>query len=301
MTTRTRGQVAQPADTIALRATFYQNGVPADLASFPQISIIQPSGQVYFSYTGSGVYRVSAGVYGYDLVTGVNAPYGVWTDLWRGTRSADGYTDLKEYNFVVDYTQLPGGPYADGYLHLGDDVGFDYSQNEINNINKLLKQLRNRLRSARLHKGVDSNGNPTYSQCDIFTTATLVGFLAQALSEINSIPHFTFFTFNDDWFIDTFFSVLIQGASVWALASVALSERGREFTITDNGINLNIPSMSELLNTQYSTELSNFTEKVKYIKASMKPVGLGLGSLTITTSRNPAIARLRHLRERRII
>lgn len=300
---KTRGQIIQPTETITLTVTFTSNGIPTDLATFPQISIIQPSGQVLFSFTGSGVYKTGTGMYGFDLTTGVNSAHGVWTDLWRGTK-ADGYdgylTDLQERNFIVDYTELPGGPLSDGYFHLGDQVGFTYSQAEIFNINKLLKGLKARLNSAGLRKGTDQFGNPIYQQCDIYSIDTLVAFLAAALTEFNAIPHTTHFTFGDDDFIDTYYAVLIQGAVIWALASKALISRGMEFSLTDNGVSFSPPSISELLNTQYTTELANFTEKLKFIKNSMKPASLGVGGLTISTSRNPAVARLRHLRARQI-
>lgn len=301
MANKTRGSVIQPTETITLTATFYDNGAPTDLSTFPQISIIQPSGQVLFSFTGAGVYRSGAGIYGFDLTTGINSPYGVWTDLWKGTK-VDGYEiDLQEKNFIVDYTELPGGPMSDGYNHLGDQVGYTYSQAEIFNINKLLKGLKARLNSSGIKKGVDQFGNPIYSQCDIYSIDTLVAFLAIALSSINQVPHFTSFTFADDWFVDTFFALIIQGALIWALASKALISRGAEYSITDSGVSFQPPTISELLNTQYSTELANFTDITKMVKASMKPSPLGVGGLTITTSHNPAIARLRHLKSRRLL
>lgn len=54
---------------------------------------------------------------------------------------------------------------------------------------------------------------------------------------------------------------------LYALASQALLERGREFQTTDNGVTFNPPSISELLNTQYSVLLQHHWEKLKTIKA----------------------------------
>jgi hypothetical protein len=59
--------------------------------------------------------------------------------------------------------------------------------------------------------------------------------------------------------------------------------------------------VSELLNSQWGTEISNHTEKVKLIKASMKPKPIGLGTLSGSISRSPQLARLRWLRARQII
>ena len=95
--------------------------------------------------------------------------------------------------------------------------------------------------------------------------------------------------------------MLVEGAVLYALSSKALIERGREFQITDNSINFNPPSVAEMLSTQWSTELTHYWESLKYIKNSIRPGPLGLGVFGMTSGLNPAFARLRHLRERRII
>ena len=140
-----------------------------------------------------------------------------------------------------------------------------------------------------------------YIDCDIFSVDVLVTFIADSLTLFNEIPHFTEFTFDDVEFVKMFQNVLMQGALLMALSSKALIERGREFTISDNGINFTPPTVSEMLSTQGSAELTNHTEKVKQIKANMKPSPYGLGTLTITVARNPLISQLRHRRARQII
>jgi hypothetical protein len=116
----------------------------------------------------------------------------------------------------------------------------------------------------------------------------------------NEIPHFTCFTFNDSEITSHFQAIIVQGASLVALSSKALIERGREFTITDAGVSFVPPTVSELLNNQWNTSLVNHLEKLKIIKSSMKPGPFGLGTLTISTTRHPAVARLRHLRARQL-
>lgn len=300
MTIRNRSEIVQSSDTVQLHVTFRSlaTGLPADLTAFPQVRIIQPSGNVVLGPTFAGVYRLSTGVYGYDLSIGMNPSIGVWTDLWQGT-GADGYILTQELKFVVQNTNLPGVN-TDGYLHIGDDPGFNYSQLAIQNINKLMKTLRARLNSSGKAKSVDQFGNPIYVDCDIYSAETLATFIANSLTMLNQIPHFTFFCFEDTEIIDQFHEVLVQGAVIYALASKALIERGREFSITDNGVNFTPPSVSELLTTQYTTELNLHKENVRFIKNSMKPAPCSLGTLTISTSRSPAISRLRHLRARQI-
>ncbi|CAB4196481.1 hypothetical protein UFOVP1290_1, partial [uncultured Caudovirales phage] len=198
------------------------------------------------------------------------------------------------------HTQVPAIN-IDGYHHLGDDPGFDYSQTAIKNINKLIKSLKARLNSSGKAKSVDSYGNVMYVDCDIFSIDMLTTFLATALWDFNQVPFFTFFTFDDDNFVEQFGEVLVEGATLQSLASKALIERGREFQITDNGLSFNPPTVSDLMNTQYSSLLTHYWEKLKMIKASLRPHPQGLGVFGMTSGLNPAMARLRHLRARRII
>lgn len=299
MAIRSRSETIQHTDTVRLKALFTgPDGQLTDLDSFPQISIVQPSGNVMLGPTSSGVARINVGTYEYDLVIGINDDIGVWNDVWTG--SLDGFTVQSSGSFVVIDTNLPAVN-SDGYVHLGDDPGFDYSQFAIMNINKLLKDLKARLNSSGKSLATDKYGNKIYVDCDIFSVDILVTFLADALWNFNQIPHFTLFTFDDTEFVKQFGNILVQGATIQALSSKALIERGREFTISDNGINFTPPTVSELLNTQYAAELANHTEKLKQIKASMKPSPIGLGGINITAAKNPIISQLRHRRARQIL
>lgn len=299
VTLRTRTEQVGYGETIQLRVQFRNafTGEPADLDSFPTLTIVQPSGNVFLGPTSQGVFRVSTGLYGYDLPIMLNATPGVWNDLWSG--SLDGYNISGDLLFVVTNTNLPAVN-TDGYVALGDDPGFCYSQTAIRNINVLIKTLRARLDSRGKATVKDEFGNDILIDCDIYSVEQLTSFLANSISLFNEIPHFTFYTFEDTEFIKIFHDVIVQGATLMALASKSLLERGREFQFSDNGISFTPPTVSELMNTQWGTELNNHWEKVKLIKANMKPQGIGLGTLTISTSRNPAVRRLRHLRARQI-
>lgn len=298
MTTRPRSQVIMPGDTVRLRVLFRgSDGLPADLDSFPAITIVGPSGGVVAGPTSSGVFRESEGTYGFDFDVGLMPGIGVWRDIWQGT--LNGFSVLSEFQFVVGTTDMPAIN-TDGYAHLGDDPGFNYSQNAIANINILLKLLRARLKSQGKHKTQDEFGNTIYTDCDIYSVDELVTFLVMALCEFNETPHFTYFTFDDSPIIREFCGILVQGATLMALSSQALIERGREFQISDNGIGFTPPTISELLNTQWSTELSNWYERIKLIKFNMKPSPLGLGTLRPLAAA-PQFLRLRHLRARRVI
>lgn len=299
MAIKARGELIDVTDQVNLTVQFRDvSGNPIDTDSFPTISIVQPSGLVALAPTSAGVARLDVGKYSYIYTVPINGPYGVYNDVWTGF--INGFRIQTTFEFVVLHTQVPAIN-TDGYAHLGDDPGFDYSQSAIKNINKLIKSLRARLNSAGKAKSVDGYGNVIYVDCDIFSIDMLVTFLATALWDFNQVPFFTFFQFDDDNFVEQFGEILVEGATLYSLASKALIERGREFQITDNGLNFNPPTVSELMNTQYSTLLSHYWEKLKYIKNSLRPAPRGLGVFSMNSAINPAFARLRHLRARRLI
>jgi len=299
MVIKARGELISPADQANLTVSFKDmNGNPINTDSFPTISIVQPSGLVFLAPTSVGVSQISTGVYSYIYTAPINGPLGVWNDIWTGY--VNGFRIQTTFNFIVNTTQVPAIN-TDGYHHLGDDPGFDYSQCAIKNINKLIKSLKARLNSAGKAKNVDAYGNVEVLDCDIFSVATLTTFIATALWDFNQVPYFTFFDFDEDWFVDQFGEILVEGATLYALSSIALIERGREFQLTDNGINFNPPTVSDLLQTQYSTLLSHYWEKIKYIKNSIRPYPRGLGVFGMNSgSINPAVRNLQHLRARRL-
>ena len=299
MVIKARGELIDVTDQVNLTVQFKDAmGNPIDTDSFPTISIVQPSGLVALAPTSAGVTRVSTGKYSFIFTIPINGPYGVFNDIWVGF--INGFRVETTFSFVVDHTQIPSIN-SDGYVHLGDDPGFNYSQCATININKLMKSLRARLNSAGKAKSADAYGNTIYVDCDIFSVSMLTTFIATALWDFNQVPYFTYFQFDDEGFVDQFGEILVEGATLYALASKALIERGREFQITDNGLSFSPPTVSELMQTQYSTLLSHYWEKLKYIKNSLRPGPRGLGVFSMNSGLNPAFARMRHLRARRIV
>lgn len=294
-----RGELLDVTDQVNLTVQFKDAmGNPINTDSIPTISIVQPSGLVAIAPTSAGVQQIGTGNYLFTYTIPINGPYGVFNDIWVGY--INGFRVETTFSFVVTHTQIPSIN-TDGYVHLGDDPGFRYSQCAIINIDKLMKSLKARLNSSGKAKSSDAYGNTIYVDCDIFSVDTLTTFLATALWDFNQVPYFTFFTFDEDSFVDQFGEILVEGATLYALASIALIERGREFQLTDNGLNFNPPTVSELLQTQYSTLLSHYYDKLKYIKNSLRPAPRGLGVFSMNSAINPAFARLRHLRSRRLI
>ena len=299
MVIKARGELIDVTDqvnlTIQLKDPF---GNPVNADSFPQISIIQPSGLVALAPTSTGVTQTGTGQYSFIFTIPINGPYGTWRDDW--VFYINGFRIEQMFEFTVLHTQVPSIN-SDGYVHLGDDPGFNYSQHAIKNINKLIKSLKARLNSSGKAKSADSYGNTVYVDCDIFSYDMLVTFIATALWDFNQVPYFTFFDFDDSSFVEQFGEILVEGATLYALASKALIERGREFQITDNGLNFNPPTVSELMMTEYNALLSHYWEKLKYIKNSLRPSPRGLGVFSMNSGINPQFARLRHLRARRLI
>lgn len=135
------------------------------------------------------------------------------------------------------------------------------------NLERLFTLIRLRLQSRSKVKGSDPNGNTVFVDCDIYNKEMLEAFLELSVSNFNQVPSFTNFTLADDSFVDCFAEVLVEGATIYALSSQALIERGREFQIVDNGLSFDPPTVSDMLNTQYCTLLAHHWEKLKTIKA----------------------------------
>lgn len=299
MAIKARGELIDVTDQVNLTVQFKdQFGNPVDTDSFPTITIIQPSGLVAIAPTSAGVARTGVGQYSFIYTIPINGPYGVYNDEWVGY--IGGFRIETTFSFVVAHTDMPAIN-TDGYVHLGDDPGFHYSQHAIKNINKLIKSLKARLNSSGKAKSADAYGNVIYVDCDIFSIDMLTTFIATALWDFNQVPYFTFFDFDDTDFVEQFGEILVEGATLYSLASKALIERGREFQITDNGLNFNPPTVSELMMTEYNSLLAHYWEKLKYIKNSLRPSPRGLGVFSMNSGINPAFARLRHLRARRLI
>lgn len=292
---RSRGEIINQTETVQLRASFYNlAGDLADLDSFPTIKIIEPSGNLVLGPSSAGIARLGVGQYNFDYALGINASLGVWVDFWRG--NLEGNVLTKELNFVVQNTQMPMVN-GDGYESLGDNVPYKYSQIEIRNINKIMKVLRQRLASSGKAYSHDKNGNEVYSDCDIFSVETLTDFICASLSMFNQVPYFTSFTFFDSEVIQMFLEILVQGALIYSLSSKALVERGREFVVSDSGLSLNIPTISEILASEWTTELNNHFEKLKYIKNSCRPAPYSSGILTTSTGARLPIIRSDQLRK----
>ena len=146
----------------------------------------------------------------------------------------------------------------------------NFSSEGQRNSNSLVQLLKHRLHDNGKAKTVDQHGNVVYVDCDIYAKDVLEAFIDLAVSEFNATPDFTDFTLENSRFVDCFAEVLVEGATLYALSSKALIERGREFQIGDSGLQFQPPAVSEMLNTQFATLLTHHWEKLKHIKCHIK-------------------------------
>jgi hypothetical protein len=286
--------------TVELHVRFVDAaGNPANADTTPQVEIRDSVGTIRRVLSNIGVGLVDDnqdGLYLLSYEIPETAPDGYWTDRWV----ADiGETEV-ENTFEFQVTASGDISEADApVFDPGDPVPWDFTKEESHGINVLLKMLKYRLKSSGTRKVREGN---TYIDvpCSVFTDAELISFLVNSLSSFNQFPHFSQFLFSDVQIYSLFADIILQGAVLLALAAQALIERGREFSITDNGVTYQPPAVSEMLNNQYSTQLADYKEKLKAIKTSLKPEPKGLGTFRVTAI-SPNFLRLRHLRERQIL
>lgn len=272
-------------------------GVMVDASSIPYVEIKDSDNNIQRPSSPSGVQHLETGKYRLTYTVPVSAESGIWTDFWRLT--VDGNLINDSFNFIV-LTESASIEVVGA--EIGDKPNFTYTQDEVECINILLDQLRYRLKDSTEIKSVtkDAYGADTLTECPIFSDNELHTFVRASLSEFNQIPHFTSFTFGDTIICDKFAHVIVEGSYILALAAQMLVAAGREFTVTDNGITMQPPPMSQTMNNSLSVFLTRHTETLKFIKTNMKPSPRGVGTFRVMAV-SPAFLRLRHLRQRQII
>ena len=299
----TRNKAIRGQD-VTLSIQYYGiDGLPSNTDATPEVTIKDLQGTTVIGPTSLGVSRVDTGLYNYTYSVPKLADKGNWSDTWSA--SVSGINVLNVFQFlIVDEASSTAGT-----IRLGDDVAFDFNEAELEGINTLLKFLKARLRSdgkkpLRDQFGAivyDAYGDIVTEECNVFSDDLLVCFLCQALSEFNMVPFFTGFLFSDQVIYKLFAAAIVEGAYVFAVASQALVEKGRDFTISDGGLSYQPPMLGDFLQSHYGTWLTAYRERLKFIKNSIRPGPRSFGTYSSLSSGSPALMRLRHLRERRII
>lgn len=272
-------------------------GTRADADSLPTVAIIDPTDFVRVPASTNGVMRIDVGRYRFNYTVPAGAQTGIWIDEWEAT--LNGFTTEARLEFVV--LSAAAAIEAAG-AQIGDPptIYTSYSEAEIIGLNNLLAELKKRLMNDVNVEVQDAYGNTQYVPCTVFTNEELVWFLECSLQEFNEFPHFTDFRFSDEVIYRRYSYVIVEGAFILATAAKMLTEAGREFTISDNGVTMNPPPLSATLNNELSNFVGPHRELVKQIKWSIKPHPVGFGSFRVLAV-SPNYMRLRHLRQRRII
>lgn len=302
-----RGSAVQGQE-IALQIQFFDNcGVKVAADETPVVEIYDLDGNLLETSNPDDVDHLGDGLYQYIYRVPETGDAGLWTDKW--TAVIGGATLNTDFEFTVVPPSIglsaDSGP---GKIQIADDFVFDFSPEEIKGINILLKFLKARLRSVGKKPQRDEFGAFLYDgygqlvteDCDVFTNDVLVALLMQSLSEFNSTPFFTAYSFAEHLIQNLFAQTIVEGAYVFALASQSLIEKGRDFTISDGGVSYQPPQLGDFLNTHYSNWLTSHRERIKFIKMSIRPGPMSFGTHTNLTGAAPAYLRLRHLRSRRI-
>lgn len=301
--------LAVQGQEVTLQVQFYDaSGNPVDADTSPTFSVRNTDGEQILAPTSRGVLSVDTGLYEYTYRVDADAEEGAWMDDWNATIDKVEFETTLFFSVVAPETSISAdtGP---GNIAIADDVIFNFADEEIYGINVLLKYLKSRLRSTGLRPvrdqfGAfvkDAYGEFLTEECNVFDDDILVCFLCQALSEFNMIPFFTTYGFNDQIIQTMFSSAIVEGAYIFAIASQAIVEKGRDFTITDGGVSYQPPQLGDFLQSHYSTWLTSYRERLKFMKNSIRPGPRGFGSYSNMASGAPAFTRLRHLRARRII
>jgi hypothetical protein len=293
---------------VSLEIQFFDtNNNPIDADSIPKIRIIDSTGNVILNYTNKKVFRKDKGLYEYLYEVPSDGAVGTWVDEWESIIGGQTINTIFIFNVISaeDAIEPTTGP---GKVKIGDDVNFDFSPEEILGINILLKYLKVRLNSSgvkplrddfgKILRGPD--GEALTVECNVFDDEVLIVFLCQALSEFNMIPFFTAYTFADQIIQTLFAQAIVEGAYISSLATQSITEKGRDFTISDGGINYNPPQLGDFLQSHYTTWLNSYRERLKFIKNSIRPGPQGFGTYSTFGARSPAIMRQRHLRSRRL-
>jgi hypothetical protein len=296
--------------SIRLKIQYYDvDSNPLDPDETPSVKIINSVGEIEYGPSSVQVNKESTGLYYFDYKIDKTDNEGLYQDYWEA--AVDSAPLYNYFSFLV----LDAGDLSDatGTVRLGDEVDFDFSDEELAGVNILLKYLKTRLRSEgrkpvrdKFGAFVESGygygyGDYLYEECNVFSDEILACFLCQALSEFNMVPFFTKYSFANKEIQTTFSSLIVEGAYVVALASQSLVEKGRDFTISDGGISYQPPQLGDFLSSHYSNWLSQYRERLKFIKNNIRPGPNGFGTFTNLTSGAPAVSRLRHLRSRKII
>src|SRR5687768_2764958 len=122
------------------------NGESIDPDETPSVRIVDSNGIEIQDFSDDDVGKIKTGLYEIIYEVPEDAEDGSWTDTWRAEFGGQTLDTVFVFTVVNAETGIEPttGP---GKIILGDDLVFDYSDQEILGINTLLKLLKGRLNS----------------------------------------------------------------------------------------------------------------------------------------------------------
>ncbi len=162
----------------------------------------------------------------------------------------------------------------------------------------LIIKLRHLLRDTCRHPKVNDPNWEGNESGFIYSDDELSCYLTLTLIDINSHPTTTYY----DW--DTvptnWYAVIAYGAQWMAWNSEAILEAAKQYSITENGITFTPPDIAASISSAADKVYTHFNDLKEKIKRNVKPSPRGVGGTRILYPQ-PFLAKLRHLKERRIL
>jgi len=239
-----------------------------ELSIYNPANVLVVDGATVGVETGD-ITKTGVGRYYYDLTLASDAPTGTYVATWNGEIEGDSFEKDDVFPVVLAGTSIAA-----------ENVLFETD-----------KKIKN---AALLRTYLKDRDSRNYA----FENDEISLFLDGALADVNAWPTFTSYnwtTVPDDWI-----HLVAMGGQVMALYAQALIEAGREFQITDNGIQFNPPGVSSAMQSIAGTLVQGYTERKEKVKYNIKPDPRGIGTYRVLAV-NPYLIRLRHLREKRIV
>lgn len=217
----------------------------------------------------SQIQWVGTGQYYFDYTVPAGGLEGTWIVRWGGVLSGKSFLKDDLFSVVSDITTIA----APGVVFENDT--------------KL--QFANTLRTY-----LKDRDPRNYA----FQDEEIGVFLDGALADVNLWPTAT--NFNWDSVPQNWLHVVSVGGQVMALYAQSLIEAGREFTINDQGINFNPPPVHQAMLSVAQSLVQSYADLKERAKYHIKPGPAAIGTYRVLAI-NPMLARLRHLREKRIV
>lgn len=116
-------------------------------------------------------------------------------------------------------------------------------------LKSLIEKVQFRIAAIIKTQVIGLDGSISFEKTDVFEPDEIKQALELSLSAFNMIPNITYFKFTDEENIDQISDLLVTYAAHLLLIRQALVEKGREYSISDNGIEYAGPNIGQFMLT----------------------------------------------------